>query len=316
MTETWLTNNITNNEILPKGYHVIRKDRNADKRGGGVLIALRERIAFNKITSRSKSLNWSDRLEILALELTQSNSKKTLVCVCYRPPNSDLNEWLELFTTILRETSHYDKVLVAGDFNFPDLIWNSNEVAITPERNILAGSSKFRELTFDFFLEQVNMFPTRKNNILDLVLTTTPDNIVNLSCISARSVDLSSDHNLIFFDFLMHVKLTGDDRRTVFDFQHADWHGLQRALNNCNLSPSKSTNINVDWKRWKNLFLGLSAKYIPMKTFKRRGTPPWIDSEVRRLLSKKDSCRKKAKKCHAQGCGKNSASFVVRLNHW
>ena len=140
------------------------------------------------------------------------------------------------------------------------------------------------------------MFPTRKNNILDLVLTTTPDNIVNLSCISARSVDLSSDHNLIFFDFLMHVKLTGDDRRTVFDFQHADWHGLQRALNNCNLSPSKSTNINVDWERWKNLFLGVSAKYIPMKTFKRRGTPPWIDSEVRRLLSKKDSCRKKAKK--------------------
>ena len=273
-----------------------RKDRNADKRGGGVLIALRERIAFNKITSRSKSLNWSDRLEILALELTQSNSKKTLVCVCYRPPNSDLNEWLELFTTFLEETSHYDKVLVAGDFNFPDLTWNSNEVAITPERNTLAGSSKFRELTFDFFLEQVNMFPTRKNNILDLVLTTTPDNIVNLSCISARSVDLSSDHNLIFFDFLMHVKLTGDDRRTVFDFQHADWHGLQRALNNCNLSPSKSTNINVDWERWKNLFLGLSAKYIPMKTFKRRGTPPWIDSEVRRLLSKKDSCRKKAKK--------------------
>ena len=64
VTETWLTNNITNNEILPKGYHVIRKDRNADKRGGGVLIALRERIAFNKITSRSKSLNWSDRLEL------------------------------------------------------------------------------------------------------------------------------------------------------------------------------------------------------------------------------------------------------------
>ena len=35
--------------------------------------------------------------------------------------------------------------------------------------------------------------------------------------------------------------------------------------------------------------------YIPLKTFKRRSSPPWIDGEVRRLLSKKDSCRKKAK---------------------
>ena len=81
----------------------------------------------------------------------------------------------------------------------------------------------------------------------------------------------------------------------MFDFQHADWNGLRRALNNCNLLPNESTDIKVDWERWKNLFLALSAEYIPVKSFKRRGSPPWIDSEVRRLPSKKDSCRKKAK---------------------
>ena len=37
MTETWLNDSISNNEILPKGYHVIRKYRPANKRGGGVL---------------------------------------------------------------------------------------------------------------------------------------------------------------------------------------------------------------------------------------------------------------------------------------
>ena len=73
VTETWLTYDIMNNEILPKGYHVIRKDRDANKRGGGVLIALREEIAYNRITAGRNSLNWSDRLEILALELKQSN---------------------------------------------------------------------------------------------------------------------------------------------------------------------------------------------------------------------------------------------------
>jgi exonuclease III len=36
VTETWLNQNFMNNELLPKGYHVIlRKDRAPDKRGGG-----------------------------------------------------------------------------------------------------------------------------------------------------------------------------------------------------------------------------------------------------------------------------------------
>jgi exonuclease III len=125
MTETWLNNNITNNEILPKGYHVIRKDRVAEKRGGGVLIALRDDIVYNRVTSGKNCPDWSDRLEIIAPELELLNSKKSLVCVCYRPHSCELDEWLESFTTFLQETSHYDKVLITGDFNFPDLPWNS-----------------------------------------------------------------------------------------------------------------------------------------------------------------------------------------------
>ena len=76
--------------ILRKGYHVIRKDRNASKRRGGVLIALRKEIIHSRITVRRRPLNWSNRLELLALELKKSNSKKTLVCVCYRVPTLGL----------------------------------------------------------------------------------------------------------------------------------------------------------------------------------------------------------------------------------
>ena len=109
-------------------------------------------------------------------------------------------------------------------------------------------------------------------------------------------MDLSSDHHLMFFDFLLHVKLTGLDRRTVFNFHLADWNGLQRALDQYDLSPSKSTDINTDWEQWKYFFLSVAAEHIPLKTFKRRNTPPWFDGEVRRLLSKKDSCGRKAKR--------------------
>ena len=40
ITETWLSESIHNNEILPVGYNIIRKDRKAG--GGGVLLAITE----------------------------------------------------------------------------------------------------------------------------------------------------------------------------------------------------------------------------------------------------------------------------------
>ena len=53
---------------------------------------------------------------------------------------------------------------------------------------------------------------------------------------------------------------------------------------------AKSTDIHVEWERWKYLFLVLFAEYIPMETL--RGTPPWIDSQMtssfkKRFLSEK-----------------------------
>ena len=295
MTETWLNDNFSNNEILPKGYHVIRKDRTANKRGGGVLIALRENIVFNRLNANKNFPDWSAHLELIAIEVDLANSKKCLVCVCYRPPNCNFKEWFHLFSSFLQETSKYDKVLIAGDFNFPDLTWNSNFVPTISERSTSAGSSEFRELCFDFFLHQINMYPTRQNNILDLVLTTVPDNILNLSCVSAETLEISSDHHLTFFDFQLFTKPRGCDRRTVFNFDRADWSGLRDALDKCDLSPSESTDVNTDWERWRDLFLEVAAEFIPRKTFKRRNSPPWVDGEVKRLLSKKDSCRKKAK---------------------
>ena len=95
--------------ILRKGYHVIRKDRNASKRRGGVLIALRKESIYSRITVRHP-LNWKSQIP-----------KRLWFVYVIDHLVLDLNEWLELFTTFLEETSHSDKILLTGDFNFPDL---------------------------------------------------------------------------------------------------------------------------------------------------------------------------------------------------
>ena len=115
VTETWLNDNISNNEIIPTGYNIIRKDRSSGKRGGGVLIALRNNINYNLVSLGA----WSNELEIAAVEIELINTKKTLICALYRPPNVDTNEWLHLFTSFLEFSSNYESILICGDFNFP-----------------------------------------------------------------------------------------------------------------------------------------------------------------------------------------------------
>ena len=139
----YVNENISNNKILPTGYHVIRKDRPANKRGGGVLIALRENFVFSRLSASNNCPNWSDQIELIAVQVELANSKKCLVCVCYRPPSCNLEKRLHLLSSFLQETSRYDKVLIAGNFNFPDLTWNSTFVPAISGKSITVGSSEF-----------------------------------------------------------------------------------------------------------------------------------------------------------------------------
>ena len=44
---------------------------------------------------------------------------KCLVCVCYRPPNCDLKDWLNLFAAFLQVADNYQKILITGDLSHP-----------------------------------------------------------------------------------------------------------------------------------------------------------------------------------------------------
>ena len=62
------------------------------------------------------------------------------------------------------------------------------------------------------------------------------------------------------------------------------------------LSPSdiSDADVEADWQRWRDLLLGAAADHIPSKKVKRRNTPPRIDGEVKHLLKKKNTARRKA----------------------
>ena len=74
VTESWLNTNINNGEVLPANYTIYHHDR--DTRGGGVLIAVLDKIP-------SKQIVIDCELDIILVQLEVL--PRILVCCVYNP---------------------------------------------------------------------------------------------------------------------------------------------------------------------------------------------------------------------------------------
>ena len=82
LSETWLSPNITHNEVDIPGYTVARKDRtgSAKLNGGGVLLYVRENIPFtvkNDLAAKNEELLW--------IEINRPKCKPLLIAAAYKP---------------------------------------------------------------------------------------------------------------------------------------------------------------------------------------------------------------------------------------
>ena len=113
VTETWLTDQIYDNEIHPHNYTIYRRDRHS--RGGGVAI-----IVSNQIPSRLISSH--DSVKMITIELSLV-PKLMLTCV-YVPPSSSDRYLNDLISAISSLPVNCNSV-ITGDFNSPDINWAS-----------------------------------------------------------------------------------------------------------------------------------------------------------------------------------------------
>ena len=90
ITETWLSDHIYNNEILPSGYTIHHKDR--PSLGGGVLIALKNIIPSTLIPTPPD-------LELIAVKMILH--QPFIYCVVYVPPSSTDEYCSALFLPII-----------------------------------------------------------------------------------------------------------------------------------------------------------------------------------------------------------------------
>ena len=178
ITETWLHDQILNNEILPTNYMIYRRDR--ESCGGGVLIAV-----INAIPSKLISIQLLTETISIELDL----SPKLLVTCLYIPPNCSDSYQQEVLNCLSSLNTDSNTILL-GDFNTPDINWSTLN-ATSPFSHSICN------LTHSANYIQLISNPTHKHgNILDLILTNAPHRIQNLH-VDDTLCSQYSDHFLI-----------------------------------------------------------------------------------------------------------------------
>ena len=88
-------------------------------------------------------------------------------------------------------------------------------------------------------------------------------------------------------------------QRKIFLYKKADWVGLERDMS-CFCSAflnfqndDSSTSINELWSSFKSELHNAVEKYIPFKQARKKNRLPYVDSNLRRLMRKRDKPHRK-----------------------
>ena len=151
------------------------------------------------------------------VKLRTSNKDKFYIGVCYRTPSASIfqidthSALRELISTTATSGNHF---ILMGDFNYPFSRWPPHPDIDGLDRN----AKEFCSCLEDNFLYQHIVLPTRKDNILDLVLTDEPHMISDICDLGPLA---SGDHHALRWK--LHVNTVPDETtRYVFDYGRLD----------------------------------------------------------------------------------------------
>ena len=292
-TETHLDPSIKESEFLPKGYTSFRNDR-ADN-WGGVIIIVKETLIAEEIFK-------SKQTECIAIKI-ETMRKPVIVCCAYRPPKSP-KKYAELLSNDINFIMNIKKYKaspfwIGGDWNLPDINWETN--SITGHQYPKPINETFIDMMNVCNLEQIVDFPTRNNNILDILFTNNTTLIT-----SSKDIPGISDHTAIaIVDILCHPFRNQPIPRVIYLWNRAEIPLMKRVLHEdiisfCNKFKNcdKST-TNELWSEFKNI-TNKTMKNVPTKTTSTRFNQPWINQRCKKFSRRKKRLYKRAKRTRLQ----------------
>ncbi len=288
LNETFLNDSINDYELEIPDYDLYRFDRNANSGkfgGGGVAIYAHNKYDFTCIEA-SKSC--TPHSENFWLQLSLPNTRPTLINAFYRPPDGNVNNFLN---SLREQLSVYvqnpaSDILMFGDANIDLEKANHNQKLL---KNFLIENN----------LEQLITRPTRVTNstssLLDHIYVNNPDQYSHRGVLEPGL----SDHSLIFT--CRKRKKISKTKKTIFirnyrkfsqdifcsDIKSADWTPV-----------FTSNNVDDAVTNFNFIFTNILNKNLPLKKIRvRESTVPWITNEYYSLIDLKEYKSKQYKKC-------------------
>ena len=265
ITETWLQNSTYSNEILPSGYMLLRKDR--DSRGGGVMLALRDSIAFKQLSSPND-------LEVIAIEIETT----FVMCLIYRPPNS-VDQYNHSLLSYLNSLDGSKNTIIIGDLNLPDADWNTYS-SCSPL------TDEFMDLSFNLNLSQLVVGPTHcAGNTLDVVLANF-DDLCHIGTYKDLPAGLTSDHYIIILSIEQSIHKRAKINTVKFDYNHANWDDINLFLYHYDFTLAlSSNNTEFIWSYIKVAITSAMNLFIPKVSITGSDQPKWFTPTIRHEIN-------------------------------
>lgn len=294
ITETHLNSNITDSEISISNYNIFRKDRIVGKYGGSC-IYVHKSITAELITE-------FDAPDSVGIAVMINKIPYKILCV-YRSQNLSSEEQVKLINEIEKvKTPILDQLIVLGDFNLPNVLWDSWSVNCpndTNNKNLL-----LQKQYLDLFSVKglVNCLPdgtiTRRRvvdgvlqqSLLDQILVSNVDDVINSETVSPLG---KSDHLGVLLTLKVenNINLIKTQKENWAKFPEADISNLGGEIGWEYTSVNLSSN-----EMWLELTEKLSSisSNVPKSTIKctKNGDiiskPPWDTSALKRKRREKD----------------------------
>ncbi|MES9973438.1 MAG: reverse transcriptase domain-containing protein [Candidatus Thiodiazotropha sp.] len=274
LTETWLTSDVLDGEILLPGYHVIRADSQRG-RNGGIAIYLREDMPPSLLVPVTNISTFDQ----LWLQVDLRGTDKLLIGVIYRPPSiSESTDSLFVQNVIdVLDRNPSTHLLLMGDFNLPSIQWNG-----LTNQNHGMGAELFDTMKFRSWTQHVKE-PTRfrhgqTSSLLDLVFTNESHFIDAIHHLSPLGL---SDHMLLKFDFLCYWTRKIVRNTLQRNFTRANFQDMRNYLAESTSSlPTEAENAYEELRR---LLDSADKQFVP-RTLVKIEDKHQLPRRIRRLL--------------------------------
>lgn len=280
ITESWLHPNIPDSIVNIANYEIFRTDSVTTVGHGGVCIYIHQTLMDN-FSVKSFSLD-TPGVDCMFVGLVSSHLSWTVGCI-YRPRASGYDT--EVFDTLAKLAAENEQILIAGDFNLPEIKWPLTGAQTFGNSPAGYLSSVVRDSNLIQLINEPTRFRiNQRPSLLDLIFVNNDEPVCNIHHLSPLG---KSDHAVLQVDLQFSIEVVpGKAFKMVsivnYDKTNSDLLNVSWQNKLCFES------VDQLWTGFKEVLQSTVAKNTRFKKVRFNPRKPWIsDNLLQMALSKR-----------------------------